>query len=73
MKEKENIEPLAEDKVNMSTGASSAGSVKITVPDASPSARVDRYIPKRTDLSNLEALMHDSSITSELNLNETLN
>lgn len=75
MKQKENKEPLSlplEDKVNMSTGASSAGSVKFLVPEASPSTRVDRYIPKRTDAALVEPLMNDSSINnSELNLNDT--
>jgi len=74
MKQKENREPLlSEDKVNMSTGASSAGSVKFTIPEASPTTKVDRYIPKRTDVALLEPLMNDSSVNnSELNLNDTL-
>ena len=52
MKENKIIEPLQEDKVNMSTGASSAGSVKFNVPDSKPppQQQPDRYIPARTEI-----------------------
>lgn len=66
------FESAVGDKVaNLSTGASSAGSFKQRL-SALPNED-DRFIPLRADVTNVEGLLHDSSINSaDVSLNETL-